>query len=177
MFLRREGRTGGASAVTVGSGRRRRELGEPCKAEEAAVGQAQPRCNLYLVTNSDSRPKYNLDSSPKRFFLRNTPLSLSSCDSPSLSLLRLVVVFPFFFPQPPLSLARAKTLPRIADTPTRKSQRGDSAPRSWVTANTPSLLPLSGSCSLPYIARLLVSPIEIGGIFASLRWFDVNFFG
>ncbi|AQK53811.1 Proteasome subunit alpha type [Zea mays] len=95
-FLLREGRTGGASAVTVGSGRRRRELGEPCKAEEAAVGQAQPRCNLYLVTNSDSRPKFNLDSSPKCFFLRNTPLSLSSCDSPSLSLLRFVVLFPFF---------------------------------------------------------------------------------
>ena len=33
--------------------------------EEEAVGPAQPSCKLYFVTNSDNRPKSNLDSSPK----------------------------------------------------------------------------------------------------------------
>jgi hypothetical protein len=49
--------------------------------EVEAVGPPQPSCKLYFVTNSDNRPISNLDSSPKGFFLRNTPLSFSSCDS------------------------------------------------------------------------------------------------
>ena len=91
------------------------------------------------------------------------PHSVSSSSSPS-------------FPQPPRSLASSKTLPRIADTPARKSQRGDCALRPWVTASTPSPSPPSGSCSPPYVSRLLVPSIEIGGDFVSLRWFDLTFF-
>jgi len=63
--------------------------------EEEAVGPAQPSCKLYFVTNSDNRPKSNLDSSPKRFLLAKHstllfllrfhlfPHSVSSSSSPS----------------------------------------------------------------------------------------------
>ena len=85
------GEQGGAAAATVGSCRLEKviEGKEPANrgmwsviGEEEAVGPAQPSCKLYFVTNSEPA-QIQLGLQPKGFFLRNTPLTFSSCDSTS----------------------------------------------------------------------------------------------